>query len=253
MGLETEPSAMNHRAPDQAPQDITPPLIRGDDPVRHQHGGAPRMVGHDPKRRIHLSLRPIRLSGFLLPVFDQRPEQVRFKNTATLLVDDGGDALQTHPGVDTLACQRRPVAGLVAVPLDEHQVPDLEEPVAAGVLAVRTAVRHPTPMLLAPVVVDLGVRTARPGRARRPEVELIAKATDALVRNASLLPDLVALVVIIVDPRPQLLLLEIEVFGQELVGVWNRLLLEVLTEREVAQHLEEGEVVAIVANDVDVR
>src|SRR2546430_17672499 len=109
------------------------------------------MVGHDPKRRIHLGLRPIRPSGFLLPVFDQRPEKVRFKNTATLSVDDGGDALQAHPGVDTLACQRRPVAGLVAVPLEEHQVPDLGEPVAAGGLAIRTAVSLPHPMALPPV------------------------------------------------------------------------------------------------------
>src|SRR5436189_1444294 len=253
MGLETEPSAMNHRAPDQSPQDITPPLIRGDDPVRHEHGGAPRMVGHDPKRRIHLSLRPIRPSGFLLPVFDQRPEKVRFKNTATLSVDDGGDALQAHPGVDTLACQRRPVAGLVAVPLDEHQVPDLEEPVAAGVLAIRTAVRHPTPMLLAPVVVDLGVRTAGPGWTGRPEVEFVAKATNARVRNACLLPDLIALVILVVNPGPQTPRLDSEFGGQKLIRVWNRLLLEVVAEGEVAQHLEEGEMVAVVANDVDVR
>src|SRR5438874_13804875 len=179
---------MNHGAPDQAPQDITPTLIRGDDAIRRQHGGASRMVGHDPKRRIHLGLRPIRPSGFLLPVFDQRPEKVRFKNTATLSVDDGCDALQAHPGVDTLACQRRPVAGLVAVPLDEHQVPDLEEPVAAGMLAVRATIGPPTPVLLAPVVVDLGVRTARPGRARRPEVVLVPKTPDACFWNAGFLP-----------------------------------------------------------------
>src|SRR2546426_5963295 len=144
---------MNHRAPDKAPQYIPPPLIRGDDPVGHQQGSATRVVGHDPQRRIYLGPRPIRLSGFLLPVLDQRPENVRFKNAATLSVDDGGDALQAHPGVDTLACQRRPPAGLVAVPLDEHEVPDFEEPVTAEVLAVRTAIREPAAVFLAPVVV----------------------------------------------------------------------------------------------------
>src|SRR2546421_5062644 len=244
---------MNHRAPDKPPQYIPPPLIRGDDPVGHQQGGATRVVGHDPQRRIYFGLRPIRLSGFLLPVLDQRPENVRFKNAATLSVDDGGDALQAHPGVDTLACQRRLVAGLVAVPLDEHQVPDLEEPVAAGVLAIRTAVRHPTPMLLAPVVVDLGVRTAGPGWTGRPEVEFVAKATNARVRNAGLLPDLVALVILVVNPGPQTPRLDWEFGGQKLIRVWNRVLLEVVAEGEVAQHLEEREMVAVVANDVDVR
>src|SRR5438128_2814481 len=119
-------------------------------------------------------------------------------------------------------------------------------------LAVRATIGPPTPVLLAPVVVDLGVRTARPGRARRPEVVLVPKTPGACFWNAGFLPDLEALVVIVVDPCPQPPRFKPQILGQKLVGKGNGLLLEVVAEREVAQHLEEGEVMAVVANDVDV-
>jgi len=56
-----------------------------------------------------------------------------------------------------------------------------------------------------------------------------------------------------VNPGPQTPRLDSEFGGQKLIRVWNRVLLEVVAEGEVAQHLEEGEMVAVVANDVDVR
>src|SRR6202171_5649328 len=164
--------------------------------------------------------------------------------------DNRRDSREAHAGVDAFLGERGSHARLVAVPGDEDQVPDLEKAIA--VLAVRPAVRPPAAVLLAPVVVDLGVRPAGSGRTRGPEVVLVAKAPDALLWDSCLLPDFKTLVVIVVDPCPEPLLVEAELLCQELVRIGNRLLLEVIAEGEVAQHLEEGQMVTVVADDVDV-
>src|SRR5207253_6671585 len=79
------------------------------------------------------------------------------------------------------------------------------------------------------------------------------KAPDAAVRKAGSLPDLKALVILVVNAGPQAPRLDSEFGGQKLIGIRNGLLLEVVAEGEVAQHLEERQVVAVVADDVDVR
>src|SRR5207245_7441317 len=111
----------------------------------------------------------------------------------SLLADDRCDALETHSSVNPFLGERRSRARLVAVPLDEDEVPDLEEPIA--VFAVRSAVRPPAAVFLAPVVVDLGVRPAGPGRPCRPEVVLVSQAPDPLARHAGLRPAPVPLAV----------------------------------------------------------
>src|SRR6202521_2443378 len=164
--------------------------------------------------------------------------------------DDRRNSLETHAGVDAFLGERGPHAGLVPIPCDEDEVPDLEK--AVTMLAVGPAVGPPAAVLLAPVVVALGVRSTRPGGTRGPEVVLITKAPNPLGRDAGLLPDLEALVIVVVDPGPEPLLFELQVFGQEFVRVGNGLLLEVVAEGEVPQHLEKGEVMAIVPYHVDV-
>src|SRR5260370_42077996 len=96
--------------------------------------------------------------------------------------DDRRDSLEAHAGVNAFLCQGHSHAGLVPVPRYEDQVPDLEEAVA--VLAVRPAVRPPAAVLLAPVVVDFGVRPAWPSGTGRPEVVLVTKSPDPLRRDA---------------------------------------------------------------------
>src|SRR5216683_4992249 len=164
--------------------------------------------------------------------------------------DDRRDALEAHAGINAFLGKRCTHARLVAVPRDEDQVPDLEKAIA--VLAVGPAVRTPAAVLLAPVVMDLGVRSARPGRTRGPEVVLITKTPDPFGRDAGLLPDLKALVIVVVDAGPKPLLIELQFFGQEVVGVGNGLLLEVVAEREIAQHFEEGQVMPVMAHQVNV-
>ena len=149
------------------------------------------------------------------------------------------------PGVDAPLGQRRQVAGLVHVVLHEHEVPVLEVPVAvAAGLAVRVVAAH----LGAEVVVQLGAGPAGaggPGRA--PEVVAAPEADDAVVGEAVRLPQLDGLLVgrhlrvAAVHADPHLAPVDPELVG-ELERPLDGLGLEVVAEREVAEHLEEGEV-----------
>ena len=60
------------------------------------------------------------------------------------------------------------------------------------------------------------------------------------------------LLVVVIDGDGEALLVEAEVLGEQLPGELDRALLEVVAEREVAEHLEEGVVARGVADVVEV-
>ena len=106
--------------------------------------------------------------------------------------------------------------------------------------------------LRAPVVVHLRVGAARPGAADRPEV--VATAAGGTIRSGGMpdpLPELDRDLVLAEpelrvageDGDPDAVRVELQVLGHELPGELDRAFLEVLAEREVAEHLEEGQVV----------
>ena len=152
------------------------------------------------------------------------------------------------------------VSDAVVVPLVGHEdeVPELEEPVAAR--AGRRAVGLAASVLRAPVVVQLGVGAARPGTADRPEVLGRRQRHDPLRRHADPLPELdrdlvgaeLQLRVARVNGHPDAIPVEPHVLEDELRRERDRALLEVLPEREVAEHLEERQVVAVEPDLVDV-
>ncbi len=137
----------------------------------------------------------------------------------------------------------------------EDVVPELEEAVGvvAGALVVAAELR-------AAVEVELRAGTAGAGRPGLPEVVLAAEADDALVRDADPAPDLDRLLVgaepeLLVaaeDGHPDPLRVHPEALGRELPAPGDRLLLEVVAEAPVAEHLEEGEVAGGVADLLDV-
>ncbi len=118
---------------------------------------------------------------------------------------------------------------------------------------------RPQPNSCAAVVVQLRARPARPHRPCLPEV-VAAEPQDPLRRHAHLEPErdrlLVGLhlVVAAVDGRPQPVGVEPEPVGRgdELPGLLDGEALEVVADREVAEHLEERQVVGGAADLVDV-
>ena len=146
-------------------------------------------------------------------------------------------------------------AVLALLVLVEDEVPDLQEPrvalVAAGAV-LRVLERVAVAVLLAVVVVDLRARAAGAGVARRsPPVLALGEAEDLVLRHADGHPELLGLdvlrrvLVALEDRDPEPLGGEAELHGQELPGPLDGLLLEVVAEGEVAEHLEEGEVARV--------
>src|SRR5262249_2604333 len=88
--------------------------------------------------------------------------------------------------------------------------------------------------------VDLRARAAGAVIAHRPEIVLLAEAQDPVVPEAGdLLPERKGVVVGGEDGRDQPLAVEAEIPGEEFPAIPDGVGLEVVPEREVAEHLEE--------------
>ena len=174
------------------------------------------------------------------------------------VLEDRCAALEPEPRVDVLRWQRRQRAVRVLLVGHEDEVPELEEPCAAG--ASGRAIGLAAAVLLAPVVVDLGIRAARARATHRPEVLGGRQRHDPLDRHAHALPkldrDLVGtelqLRISRMDGHPYAVPVEPHVVEHELARELDRSLLEVLPEREVAEHLEERQMVGVQADLFDV-
>ena len=173
-------------------------------------------------------------------------------------LQDGRHPLQAHPGVDVAERQRaRDVeVGLAAhraeLVLHEDEVPHLQ-------VAVLVRFRAAVPAVLrAAVVVDLRAGAAGTGDPHAPVVVSQAAALDPALRELDHIPpDLVGLHVLGQDGGPEPVLREAEPAvvlgpGQQLPGVRDRHVLEVVAERPVAQHLEERRVPGGPADFLDV-
>src|SRR5262249_49094409 len=95
------------------------------------------------------------------------------------------------------------------------------------------------------VEVKLGARTAGSGVSDRPKVVRVTELVNALSRQALLRPKLERLfvpgqpVLAVEDGRREPLGVEAQQLGHQLPGAGDGVRLEVVAEREVAQHLEE--------------
>ena len=239
-----QPMAVADRATDDPPQHEAAALVRRHHAVGDEKRARPDVIGDDPQRLVG----GVRGAGDLRRGIDQGDEEVGLV-VAVHSLEHGGGALEPQSGVDRRLGQRLHVAPGVAVELHEHQVPQLDVAIAVLVGASRRAARH-----LGPVVVEhLGAGTAGPCVAHRPEVVLLAAAGEPGSIDADVVePDPRRLVVLLVHRHPQLLRRESEHAGEELPAVADRLVLEVVAEAEVAEHLEEGVVARGVADVLEI-
>ena len=143
------------------------------------------------------------------------------------------------------------LARVVAVELHEHEVPDFDVAVAVGVRRAGRAAGN----FLAVVVKDFGAGAAGAGLAHLPEIvrttaRLVTDTRDAVSRHADFIgPDVVGLIVGLVDGDPEFFLRQFVNTGQQFPREVDGVLLEVIAETEIAEHFEEG-VVARRVTDV---
>src|SRR6185312_10566072 len=103
------------------------------------------------------------------------------------------------------------------------------------------------------VIEDLAARPAGPGVAHRPEVRCLAQPGEARRRDADLLqPDVRGLVVVAENGHPEPRRVELQRLRQEFPGEADRVTLEVVTEGEIAEHLEERVMARGVAHVLEV-
>ena len=179
---------------------------------------------------------------------DQRDEQVDVV-IVVLALQHRGDAFQPGTGIDRRFRQRIAHATFELFVLHEYEIPDLDEAVA---ILLRRA-RRTAPDLVAVVVEDFRTGTARTGVAHLPEIVGAGDADDAGLRQPrDLLPEIERLVVVDIDGGGQLVLRQAEFLGDQVPGELDGAVLEVVAEREIAEHLEKGVMPRGVADIVEV-
>ncbi len=255
--LEADPPRLGHRPPDDPPEHVPPSFVGGSDAVAHEEGHAARVVGQDPVRLRRGRRVAIRHPGLGRDPLHDQLVAVGVEHRRHVL-DDSCRPLEPEARVDVLLRQRRERSVRVKLVLHEHEVPELEKALAPD--AARQALGRAAPGLRPPVVVDLGVRAAGPGATHRPEVLGRRQRHDSLRRHADLFPEVdrhlvwaeLQVGVACMDAHPDAVPVEPQPLANELRRQLDRARLEVLPEREVAEHLEERQVVGVEPDLVDV-
>ena len=234
--------------PQQTAQDVAAAFVAGKHAVGDHESGSADMVGDDPQRYVHLHALAVSCAGQLGDLVGDVHDGIHIEQGVHVLTDHR-QTLQAHAGVDVLLGQLGIVAVAVVVELGEDVVPDLH---VAVTVAADGAAGFAAAVLLATVVVNFRAGAAGAG-TMLPEVVLLAEAEDTLGGDAHfLVPDLKGFIVVFVDGGVQPVLVQTDHLGQELPAPCNGLVLEVIAEGEVAQHLKIGAVAGGLADILDV-
>ena len=265
-------------APQDAAEDVAAPLVRGEHAVGEQEGDRPRVIGDHAERggidrvrddppdtagqvrrdaapRLVALPAPVRHADHVLDRPENRREHVRVK-VARGPLHHRRDPLEPGAGVDRRLGQRRQRAVGRPVELHEDEVPDLEEAtrlradderverevgaVGLGPLAGGAGGKDPVARNVREIDEDLGARAARSRLPHLPEIVLLAEPVNARRGKPSdVLPQLARFLVGMVDGHSQKPRVEPQLLGHELPGEADRVVLEVVAEREVPEHLEE--------------
>ena len=246
-----EHPAVPQRAPDDPSQHIAAAFVGRQHAVDNQERARPDVIGNDPQRLV----AQIGSGGELAGSTDQVRKQIDLV-IGMYVLQHGGQPFQPHAGVHARRRQRAQCAIRRTVKLHEHQIPDLDVTVAILIRRTGWAAGN----IRAVVIENFGARTTRAGIGHLPEIVrrvrrtlVVADAHDALGGDANVVvPDAVGLVIALVDSDPQLVRRQLEHTGEQLPRVGNRVMLEVITKRPVAKHLEKRVMPGGVAHHIQI-
>ena len=235
-----------HRAAHDPAQHVAAALVRRQHAVGDQEDGRAQMVGdHAVRDRV----RPVGGDVRGIGRSEDDPAHQVDVVVVVLALQHGRDALQPHARVDRGFGQRDALARRDLLELHEDEIPDLDEAVAVGIGRTRRAARD----LGAVVVEDFRARAAGAGVAHRPEIVGRGDADDLVLGQArDLLPQVGRRVVVVIDGDAELVLGQAVFPGDQRPGMLDRLFLEIVAEREIAEHLEERVVARGVAHVLEV-
>ncbi len=215
-------------------QNVTATGIGRQNTISNQEAGRTQMVGNHTVRHI---MRTIRIGiGGIGRCFDQGAHQIDVI-VVVLALKDSGNSFQTHAGINRRLGQINAIAICHLFILHEDEVPDFNETVAVFVGTARRA----TPDVIAMVKEDFRTRTTRTGIAHRPEVIGGRNTDDAVIRQtANLFPKTMGFVIGVINRDQKLVFGKTIFLGDQVPGEFNRVFLEIIAKREVAEHFKEG-------------
>ena len=252
--LESEEGiAVAHGTAQDATDDVSCLGVGGQLPVGDGERDGAEVVGDDAHGDVVLFTLSIGAAAEGGDLLDEGLEDVGVV-VRLLALYHHAEALEAHAGVDMLGLQGLQCAVGEAVELHEDEVPYLDD---EGVVLVDEFFTGHFGFLLGAAEVDMYLAAGAAGTllAHLPEVVLLRAAEDALLGDM-LLPVAVGLgvhleVVALVaseDGDVEVLLVDVHHLGEELPGVGDGLLLEVVTKAPIAQHLEHRVVVGVVSH-----
>ena len=255
VALDADAPGVADGSADDAAQHIAAPLVAGNDAVRDEECHAASVLG-DYADCVGVVGVVVALAADALDCGDDGREQVGLIRCVDVL-EDSHEAFEAHAGVHAGRGQVGARAVEVVVILHEHEVPEFDIAVADDTVrhdvgAVRGAVILQAAVLCAVVVVKLAAgATGTLVACGSPPVFVVAEAIDLVGWDALCLPQPTSLFVGVVDCGGKLVERDAVAFSHQFNGEIDGVALEVVTEAEVTQHLEEG-VVRCVADLFDV-
>ncbi len=241
--------AVAHRTPRDAAQNVAAALVRRNHAVDDEEAAGADVIRDHSQRGILVVGGAEQTRGLVNEVDEE---------VDVVVVGDAlhhrRHALEARAGIHRRLRQRRELAVGRAVELHEHEIPDLDPTVAVRI----GRARRPSRNARAVVIEDFGAGTTRARIAHLPEIvgatlRLVADAHDLLGRQADhLVPKVVRLVIGLVDRHHEARGIDLQRARQEVPAEADRILLEVVAEGEVAEHLEEGVVARRVTDVLEV-
>ncbi|CCZ49491.1 putative uncharacterized protein [Bacteroides sp. CAG:661] len=251
--LSEERIAVADSAAQDAADDVAGLGVAGQLSVGDGEGDGADVVGHDTHGNVRFLIGSVSLSGHVAYHLQDGLEDVgvvvgRFPLQST------HQSFESHAGVDDSGRKRFEAAVGLAVVLHEHEVPDFDD--LRVVLVHQFASGHLGFLFFrARVDVDLRAGAAGTRIAHFPEIVMLVAVQDVVFRQ-ELFPVGGGFVVAfeaffgtsLEDGGIQVLRVDFQHVHQVFPGPGNGFLLEVVAERPVAQHLEHGVVVGVVAD-----
>ena len=247
--LDADQSAVSCGTAEQAAKHVTTACVGRHYTVTDHECGAADMVGNHAESYISLFVCVIGNTGDAADVLHDILHGIYFEQVIYAL-HDTCQTFQTHTSIDVLVFHFGIVTVAVTVELAEYQIPYFYIAVA---VAANVAVRLAAALFRSTVKVDLRTRTAGAGTVF-PEVVFSAQTNHVVFCHADLLgPHVIGFVVIFENRNIQLICRHFQHLGEKFPCPCDCFDLEVIAEREVAQHLEIGAVTCGLTDTFNIR
>jgi hypothetical protein len=240
-----------HGAAHDLSQHVAAALVGRQDAVVDEERRGTAMVGHDSQCGIGSRIFAVAGAEELGRPADDGSEQIAIE-VGKLALHERRHALEPHAGIDGGARQGCHHATVIPVELHEDQVPDFDK-APAGVARELLVFVPWLGRLRSQIVVNLRTGAAGAGFAHLPEVVLFIEPEDAALRHAGdLLPKQLGLVILAEYREVEAVFGDAVILRDQIPGKRDGVGLEVVSEREVAEHLEERMVPPRVAHVFEV-